>query len=265
MARILCTLLNSAGLKAYPKDKRDDPILSSPPPVFELPANLKSIVEQFMLKTEDIEEASYDGNIKVITAFLKQLGLDSDIDRRRAVGLHRWRPAHLRAPHGIGAYSPDNINGFERFDWVFPVFGWLHLAMAFSNPSSLSTRARRPDVVFVLTAFDLITRKGLNKVKTKSPFWFFFDEALHHVVESIILALWIEVAGLPADTKDLSAYLQIRKIYPRFRRRPRKSFGCLRRTSTITTSFAVLGRNICMGRRMLAMRSAPVNSCSSSM
>ncbi|VDC03194.1 unnamed protein product [Peniophora sp. CBMAI 1063] len=207
---ILNFLLKSAEFASYPDEKRADPILAQPPPVNELPADLRNVVEQFMLKTVDIEEASYEGNIKILVAFLKQLGFDSSVDLRKLaeellVFIAGDQLTYERLM-GISRICHENINGYERYDWLVPVFGWLHLEMAFGN--SLFIQYEGTDAGYGLRrAFQLMKRKGLHKVQTKGPFWHHLDEALHHVAESMILALWGEVSGLP-DPSDLSALRQ---------------------------------------------------------
>ncbi|VDB90426.1 unnamed protein product [Peniophora sp. CBMAI 1063] len=104
----------------------------------------------------------------------------------------------------ISRIRHENINGYERYDWLVPVFGWLHLEIAFGN--SLLIQYEGTDAVYGLRrAFQLMNRKGLHKVQTKGPFWHHLDEALHHVAESMILTLWGKVSGLP-DPGNLFAH-----------------------------------------------------------
>ncbi|KZV61278.1 hypothetical protein PENSPDRAFT_643534 [Peniophora sp. CONT] len=204
---ILRTLLDSAEFKSYPKDKRGDPILSSPPSVEELPIGLENVVQQFMLKTMDIDCSSYEGNRKVLIAILKQLGWDTS---EKTLQLAHELMVFLAGDQltierlmGLSRLAHEDINGYERFDWSFAIFGWLHLVMAFAN-SILAQYEGTPAGYGLRRAFESMKRKGLTSVKTKGPFWHHLDEALHHVAEATILALWAEVAGLPKDADDLS-------------------------------------------------------------
>jgi hypothetical protein len=58
-----------------PYNNRDHPIFCCPEPVHQLPIGKQYVTRQFMLETEHLEEASYEGNINVIAAVLHQIKL----------------------------------------------------------------------------------------------------------------------------------------------------------------------------------------------
>ncbi|EGO04792.1 hypothetical protein SERLA73DRAFT_149162 [Serpula lacrymans var. lacrymans S7.3] len=66
-------------------------IFGTPPPVCQLPTGPAFITEQYMLGTVYIEEASYDGNNKLLVEWLKQLGLHWD-EQQQKTGLERVIP-----------------------------------------------------------------------------------------------------------------------------------------------------------------------------
>jgi len=83
---VLHVLVNSPEFADY--EFRDDDIFKPPPPVNLLPSGPQSVVKQFILGTLDTEEASYEGNDKVISEFYQQLGLSSE-DEQKRTGLDR--------------------------------------------------------------------------------------------------------------------------------------------------------------------------------
>ncbi|KAI0258446.1 hypothetical protein BC834DRAFT_835582, partial [Gloeopeniophorella convolvens] len=136
--RILRFLLDTPAFQAY--SDRADPALLPPPPTDQLPAGEEHITKQFMLYTADIEEASYDGNRRAIQEWLRQLGFNGDDDKLelatdRIIAFigDQLTVERLR---GLMRYRHDDINGYERLDWVLPVFGWLHIRKKIS-PSKL--------------------------------------------------------------------------------------------------------------------------------
>ena len=54
---------------------KDDPVFARPPPVQQLPVGPEYITEQFMLSTVHIDEASLEGNAKVLDEFFKQVSI----------------------------------------------------------------------------------------------------------------------------------------------------------------------------------------------
>ncbi|KDQ49210.1 hypothetical protein JAAARDRAFT_716162 [Jaapia argillacea MUCL 33604] len=116
---------------------RDDPLLQPAPPMRALPCGEEHITLQYMLGTVEITEAAYEGNDRLIDEWFRQLGMSS-MEEWKRTGLERiipWIGDQLTVDRLQGLYRMrnDECNSFERLDWLVPVFGWLHLQMAFSN------------------------------------------------------------------------------------------------------------------------------------
>ncbi|TFY52571.1 hypothetical protein EVG20_g10494, partial [Dentipellis fragilis] len=154
--RILSFLLNCPALAAY--WDRNDPILSPPPPVHLLPCGPEHIIKQFILRTADIDEASYEGNEKVLAEWQRQLKIDT----------------------------------YERLDWITTVNGWFHIEIAFAS-SLHKQHLGTSGGIGLHKAFDVLQRKGLMSTQVKGPFWHHLDEALTHVAEAHFRALWVLV------------------------------------------------------------------------
>ena len=81
--RLLRIVLDCPDFSDY--DHHDHPIFSPPPPVEQLPSGPENATRQYILRTCEIEEASYDGTLKVMAEFFKQLNLNTEI---RLAALH---------------------------------------------------------------------------------------------------------------------------------------------------------------------------------
>ncbi|KAF8888597.1 hypothetical protein BD779DRAFT_1672261 [Infundibulicybe gibba] len=128
---ILSVLLDSPDFQEYAH--RDDPILQRPPPVHQLPHGKDHTIEQYILETAPIEEASYDGNDKVVEEWFRQLGLDST-DEKIRTGLERvlvWIGDQMTVDRlrGLWRYRFEDDNSFDRMDYMIPTFGWFHLVI----------------------------------------------------------------------------------------------------------------------------------------
>ncbi|KAI0265992.1 hypothetical protein BC834DRAFT_824511, partial [Gloeopeniophorella convolvens] len=192
--RILRFLLDAPAFESY--SHKDHPILLPPPPTDQLPAGPEHTTKQFMLYTADIEEASYDGNRQAVEEWLRQLGLSGEKLRLATDFVIAFIGDQLTVERlrGLMRYRHKDINGYERLDWVLPVFGWLHLLFAFA--ASILGQYEGTSAGYGLRrAFDLLKRKGLQKTLTKGPFWHHLDEALWHIGEAHILACWTRTAG----------------------------------------------------------------------
>ncbi|KAI0047482.1 hypothetical protein FA95DRAFT_1663095 [Auriscalpium vulgare] len=195
--RILRFLVDSPVFATY--EDRADIDAEKPAPVHQLPHGPEHIVQQFILRTADIDESSYEGNEKAIEEWMRQLGFDSREQRKKTstdrlivmVG-DQLTAERLR---GMMKYRSDDMNGYERLDWVRPQFGWFHLQMAFAvslHKQYLGTAGG----IGLQRAFHLLQRKGLTNTQTKGPFWHHLNEALKHFAEACIHACWLTIAGV---------------------------------------------------------------------
>ena len=171
-------------------------ILRPPPPVHELPCR---VVNQHILQTQDQEEASYDGNDKAILGWFRQLGISTE-DELKKTGNERflvWIGDQLTVERlrGLRRYRHEDVNSYDRMDWVLPTFGWFHLVMAFANSLHKQYLGTSAGIGGLRQAFDVLQRKGLQKSETKGPFWAHLDEALHHIGEAHLRASWLVATG----------------------------------------------------------------------
>ncbi|KAF8886747.1 hypothetical protein BD779DRAFT_1673049 [Infundibulicybe gibba] len=127
--RILRVLLDSPDFKDY-KDLTHS-AFDTPPPVCELECGPDNVTQQYILGTCTIEEASYDGTLKVMDEWFKQLGLDSKEEERKTAHerIIAWLGDQLTVERlrGLWKYRHADHNSFDRMDYMIPVFGWFHL------------------------------------------------------------------------------------------------------------------------------------------
>ena len=184
---------------------REHSLFTPPKPVNQLPIGEQYATQQFMLGTEHLEEASYEGNASVIAAILHQLKLDTDEEMKK-IGLDCVIPlvgdqltaAHL---HGLYGFQAQDCNAFEWLDWLVVNFGWFHLLMAFANSlhkQYLGTTAGWG----LMHAFTLLSHKGLSTVQTRGPFHQHLHKAILHVAEGHFHACW-KVVGNVKDLAEL--------------------------------------------------------------
>ncbi|KAH7924175.1 hypothetical protein BV22DRAFT_1166000 [Leucogyrophana mollusca] len=216
---VLQILLQSPDFVDYASRNHD--LFKPPPPVRELPCGPEYTVKQFILGTADIEEASYEGNDKVVAEWFRQGGLDSEEEKKKT-GMARVIPwigdqMTVERLRGLWRYRHEEFNSFDRMDYLIPVFGWFHLVMAFANSLHKQYLGTSAGIGGLQQAFDVLQRKGLQKAETKGPFWHHLDEALHHVSEAHLRACWLAVGKVksltdlktksPRDLYDLAVKL----------------------------------------------------------
>lgn len=201
---ILRVVLDSPSFASY--EHISDDILSSPPPVEALPFGPGHIPEPFVLRVEDIDQSSYEGNLKVLERYLQQLHADSPEEKKKT-STARFIPVigdglTWSRLLNLSKFRFADKNGFERLDWMLPLFGWFHLMMALAgniHKQYLGTASG----IGLRRAFDLLDRKGLQTQQTKGPFWHHLDEAIHHVFSSLIRAALLEQSGA-TDLNELT-------------------------------------------------------------
>ncbi|KAF9236815.1 hypothetical protein BU15DRAFT_88956 [Melanogaster broomeanus] len=203
--QVLRYLIDSPEFDFATYTNKDHEIFTPPTPLNQLPTGERYVTRQFMLGTEHLEEASYDGNINVIMAIFHQLLLDSE-EQLKQTGLYRvfvWIGDQLTSARlrGLFNFRAQDRNAFDRLDWLVPMFGWFHLLMAFANSlhkQYLGTTAGRG----LMHAFTVLERKGLNTVQTRGPFHQNLHDAIYHVAEAHFRACW-KVVGEVDKLEDL--------------------------------------------------------------
>lgn len=191
--RVLSYLIHSAEFHLETYDGKDDEIFIPPHPIYQLPTGNDYITRQFILGTEHLKEASYEGNASVVAAVLHQLNLDTEEEMKKT-GLDHvmvWIGDQLTSAQlrGLFNFCAQDRNAFERLDWLVPTFGWFHLLMVFANSlhkQYLGTTAG----CGLIHAFTLLERKGLISVQTRGPFHQNLHDAICHVTEAHFHASW---------------------------------------------------------------------------
>lgn len=190
---VLCYLVDSPDFDLAGYSHHNHPLFTPSSPVTQLPIGQVYATRQFMLGTEHIEEASYDGNDQVMQAIAHQLGLDSEEEMKKT-GLERvivWIGDQLTAERlrGLYKFRAQDHNSYDRLDWMIVIFGWFHLQMAFANSlhkQYLGTTAGRG----LMHAFTLLERKGLHTVQTRGPFHQNLHDAIISVAEAHFRTCW---------------------------------------------------------------------------
>ncbi|KAI0756508.1 hypothetical protein C8Q80DRAFT_1051872, partial [Daedaleopsis nitida] len=176
---------------------KDDPLLRPLARPGRLRVQREGQVTQHMLDTVHIEEASYEGNNRVLEEWLRQLKLSSK-KAKKHLGLTRivpWVGDQLTASRlrGLQNFRCDDDNSFERLDWLVVTFGWFHLTFAVEQSLHAQYYGTRAGLGLV-HAFDVLDRRGLQSPSTQGTFHHTFEEALDHTLEARIRDLACTVA-----------------------------------------------------------------------
>jgi hypothetical protein len=132
---VLCLLLDSPEFLDYLHYNSE--LFSLPPAVNRLCAGPNNVTQEFILGTSELEEASYDGTLKVKAELFHQLHLHTE-EEQIQTGLEHviaWMGDQLTVEwlRGLWKYRHKDFNSFDHMDYMIPVFGWFHLVMAVAN------------------------------------------------------------------------------------------------------------------------------------
>ena len=191
---VYCVLCFDAPEFDFPTyESNDSQALLPPPPIHQLPSGHDHITLQYLLGTVSIPEASYDDNSQLIKEWLHQLHLDAK-DVQINLGLKKvlaWVGDQLTVDqlHNLFRFHAEDANSFDRLDWMVPVFGWLHLMMAYT--STLHKQYLGTSKGHGLSQAFNITNKGLEVTSIKGPFHHDLTEALYHVAQAHICEDWL--------------------------------------------------------------------------
>lgn len=197
---ILLALVESPEFRDYPADKRKHKSISPPPPVHELAIGEDARIQQCMLETAPIEEASYDGNDKVIAEWFRQLKIDSEAEQKHT-GLKRilvccGDQLTVERLRGLYKYRSEDYNSFDRMDYLVLSAGWFHLVMTFALSLYKQHYGSSSSVGQLRHAFDVLHKKKMSSPAAKGPFWNDVDEALRHISEAHFRTCWLELTGV---------------------------------------------------------------------
>ncbi|KAJ7934693.1 hypothetical protein B0H13DRAFT_1591380 [Mycena leptocephala] len=202
---VLRLLLDTPDFKGW--QGHGDIAPTAPPPVHKLPTGTENATTGFILGTVPYEEASYNGTIKCVFEWLRQLRLHTKHEQKRP-GEERLIPwlgdqLTIERLRGLWKYRHEDYNSFDRMDWMIPVFGWFHLVMALANSLHKQYLSTSANIGGLRQAFDVLNHKGLISQATKGPFWHNLDEAIKHISESHFRVCWLVVGNVEslADLK----------------------------------------------------------------
>ena len=206
--QVLMYLANAPGFnfKTYASNKH--PFFNSLPPLEKLPIGPEHVTCQYMLNIVHIEEASYEGNDRVLSEWWHQLKLNTT-DKQKQTGEEKvivWVGDQLTVSRlrGLQKFRCNDLNSFERLVFLKEVFGWFHAQIAFEY--SLHSQYYGTQLGFGLVhAFDLLKRKGLHSPTVEGAFHHHLKEGLLHISEARFRDLW-SVVGKVDKLADLRSY-----------------------------------------------------------
>ncbi|KLO04433.1 hypothetical protein SCHPADRAFT_947696 [Schizopora paradoxa] len=233
--------------------QKDDPIFSPPPAIQQLPFGEEHTAMQFILRTVHQEEASYEGNDKLIEEWLRQLKMDTPEARTKLAleGAIHFVGDQLTVERLRGLYTlrAEDDDSYDRMDFLLSFFGWFHLKKCFGNTLHKqylgSARSRG-----LKHAFALLKKRGLNNVSTKGPFHHHLNEALHHITCAHIRACWL-VVGQSEKLSDLRSQSpqKLRELAGRILRQHASSIALAYMDNELETQQDQLRREMVMFNR----------------
>jgi hypothetical protein len=178
---------------------KDDPMFDRPEPSKRLPTGKEHATCQYMLDTVHIEEASYEGNAKVLIEWLRQISINTP-DEKKRLALERvivWVGDQLTVSRlrGLKKFRSEDLNSFDRLDFLKEIPGWFHTEIAFEHSlhsQHYGTRAGHG----LIYAFDLLQRKGLHSPSVQGTFHHSLQEGLYHISSARFRDLWCTVANV---------------------------------------------------------------------
>jgi hypothetical protein len=206
--RILSILTSAPEFDFETYKHKTHAIFHPPQPVRQLPTGPEHATRQYMLDTVHIEEASYDGNDRVLAEWLCQLQIDSPEERKRT-GEERvivWVGDQLTVSRirGLKKFRCEDLNSFDRLEHLKEIFGWFHAQIAQQqslHSQYYGTRAGNG----LAHAFDLLKRKGLHSPTVQGTFYHNLREGLHHIATARFRDLWC-VIGSADSLKDFRSH-----------------------------------------------------------
>lgn len=215
--RVLSILVDSPAFDLGTYAYSDSSVFDAPPPVQQLPTGPVHATCAYMLNTVQIEEASYEGNIRVLEEWERQLKFDTP-EKRKKLALHVvliWIGDQLTVSrlHGIQQFRCEDLNSYERLSHVVTQYGWFHLEVSvhgnFHSQYYGSTSGRG-----LAFAAELLNRTGLRTPTVQGLFHHNMEELLVHFGTARLRDVWCKIAGVdslavlrdkaPAELYDLA-------------------------------------------------------------
>ena len=178
---------------------RSSSVFSPPTPRQQLPIGPKHATNTYMLKTIHQEEATYEGNLRVLAEWERQLGFDKP-EKRRYLALSVvliWIGDQLTSSRlrGLQHFRCEDYNSYERLSHLLPHFGWFHLEIALhSNYHSQfwGTTSGRT----LAFAVELLNRRGLHSTSVQGLFHHNMEELLTHLGTASLRDVWCTISGV---------------------------------------------------------------------
>jgi hypothetical protein len=196
--QVLRFLLEAPEFNLATYRNKDSAVFEPPPPVNQLPTGRDSITLQYLLGTVDIPEASYEDHSRLIKEWFRQLDMDG-LKTQEKIGLKKviaWVGDQLTVDRlrNLFKFRAEDLNSFDRLDWMLLPFGWLHCEMAYEN-SFHKQYFGTSNGTGLKQAFDVLERKGLSTTSIKGTFHYNLREALFHIAEAHLHVEWLNVSG----------------------------------------------------------------------
>jgi hypothetical protein len=168
----------------------DSAMFSHPVSTCQLKTGPDTAMSQYMLNLLHIEEASYEGNDRVLEEWFCQLKFDNTGQQ-----LLIWVGDQLmvRQIHGLKRFRSMDLNSYDRLEFLKPIFGWFHAQIAMEHSLHLHYYGTHAGHGLVY-AFELLKQKGLHSPSIQGVFHQNIQEALTHVAAAHFCDVWCTVA-----------------------------------------------------------------------
>ena len=197
--RVLSILVDAPDFAFSTYEGNSSSIFSPPAPMQQLPTGPEYATNAYMLRTIHQEEATYEGNLRVLAEWERQLKFDTS-EKRKYLALSVviiWIGDQLTSSRlrGLQKFRCEDINSYERLSHLLPHFGWFHLEVALhSNYHSQfwgNTSGRT-----LAFAAELLNRRGLNSTSVQGLFHHNMEELLVHLGTASFRDVWCKIAGV---------------------------------------------------------------------
>ncbi|KAG0348798.1 hypothetical protein BGZ54_004533 [Gamsiella multidivaricata] len=194
-----------------------------PPPIIRQLEPTKSMT--FPLPSMKIDQATVDGNISIINKiFVDILGLPGEFfenGKQVAVGGDLFTIKRL---HTMRKQRSDDVNAYERMEWIIPVMQLFHLQMVLAKAILRTHYGMRQSPGSLAFFQALLNRKRIN---LDNPEFHALDEFLRHCYRATVLRAWestsvfknwdkIQDEDLDDDQIDTLVHGQLNQIIEQF-------------------------------------------------
>jgi hypothetical protein len=182
--------------------------------IFDRPVSLRRLptehaTSQYMLNTVHIEEASYEGNARILQEWFRQLNLEN-LSEKMQEGFRPlivWIGDQLTVSRlrGLKKFRYADLNPQQRLDFLKTTFGWFHALIAFEHSlhsQYWGTRAGHG----LIHAFELLNRKGLQSPTVQGIFHQSLKDGYLHIATARFRDVWSVVGNVESieELRDLT-------------------------------------------------------------